>query len=55
LFWYFLYDIHALQILQAIQFSVKREKCQFDQKEAGYLGHLISYHGVAMDPGEYLP
>jgi len=52
---FFFYDIHALQILQANQFYVRREKCQFDKKEAGYLGHLISYDGVAMDPGEYLP
>lgn len=40
----------VLHILQANQFFVKREKCQFGQEEVGYLGHLISHHGVAMDP-----
>ncbi|KAF5460502.1 hypothetical protein F2P56_020366 [Juglans regia] len=31
-------------------FFVKREKCQFGQEEVGYLGHVISHRGVAMDP-----
>ena len=44
----------VFQVLRANQFFVKREKCEFGQEEVGYLGHLISHQGVAMDPENFI-
>jgi hypothetical protein len=30
--------------------AVKQSKCSFEQSTVAYLGHVISEHGVAMDP-----
>ncbi|XP_022888557.1 uncharacterized protein LOC111404064 [Olea europaea var. sylvestris] len=50
------WDEHLIHVervfhtLRAKKNFVKREKCQFGQKEVVYLGHIISIQGVAMDP-----
>ena len=39
-----------LRILSEHQLYVKLSKCQFGVLKVGYLGHLISFEGVAVDP-----
>lgn len=44
---------HVKQVLHQLwthEFFVKKEKCQFGQKEVNYLEHVISHEGVSMDP-----
>lgn len=40
----------VFSVLKFHQLYVKLEKCQFDQREVNYLGHVISSTGVAVDP-----
>nr|GEX69057.1 reverse transcriptase [Tanacetum cinerariifolium] len=40
----------VLKRMQEHQFYVKRSKCFFRAETLGYLGHIISGRGVAMDP-----
>ena len=40
----------VLRILSEHQLYVKLSKCQFGVLKVGYLGHLISFEGVAVDP-----
>lgn len=40
----------VFMLLRKNQLRVKREKCQFGQKQIHYLGHIISEKGVDMDP-----
>lgn len=40
----------VFSVLKFHQLYVKLEKCQFDQREINYLGHVISNTGVAVDP-----
>ncbi|KAJ8752504.1 hypothetical protein K2173_004792 [Erythroxylum novogranatense] len=40
----------VFSLLQSHQLFVKLEKCQFGQQNVKYLGHIISNHGVAVDP-----
>ncbi|KAL4576939.1 hypothetical protein LXL04_013040 [Taraxacum kok-saghyz] len=40
----------ALQTLLQHQFMVNKKKCYFGQSSVEYLGHIITGHGVAMDP-----
>jgi len=42
----------VLQLLQQDQWKVKLSKCAFAQRQVTYLGHVISEHGVATDPGK---
>lgn len=40
----------VLSLLRQHQLAVKRSKCSFAQSSLEYLGHIISDHGVAIDP-----
>ena len=42
----------VFQLLQEHQFRIKLSKCSFAKQELPYLGHIISAHGVATDPGK---
>jgi predicted RNA polymerase sigma factor len=42
----------VLRILSDNQLYVKLSKCQFGVLTVGYLGHLISAEGVAVDPAK---
>jgi hypothetical protein len=42
----------VLEELQHHQLFLKRTKCAFGAASVGYLGHVISEAGVAMDPGK---
>lgn len=37
-------------LLHQHQLSIKRSKCALGVSSIAYLGHIISAHGVAMDP-----
>jgi hypothetical protein len=40
----------VFKILQDNTLFIKLKKCTFDQQKISYLGHIISQHGVAIDP-----
>lgn len=40
----------VLYILQKHQLYAKRSKCSFAQTQVDYLGHVITQHGVGVDP-----
>lgn len=40
----------VFSILQQHQLFLKKPKCSFAQRSLEYLGHIISEHGVAIDP-----
>ncbi|KAL5548007.1 hypothetical protein UlMin_003238 [Ulmus minor] len=40
----------VFNILKTNQLRIKLEKCQFGRQEVQYLGHVISQHGVTVDP-----
>ncbi|KAL0326172.1 UNVERIFIED_CONTAM: Retrovirus-related Pol polyprotein from transposon [Sesamum radiatum] len=40
----------TLEVLRRNQLLVKRNKCQFGQRQVEYLGHVITEVGVAADP-----
>jgi hypothetical protein len=40
----------VLELLKKDKWQVKMSKCVFAQRQLKYLGHVISEHGVAMDP-----
>lgn len=40
----------TLELLQKHQLAVKKTKCSFGQSQVEYLGHIVSFDGVAMDP-----
>jgi hypothetical protein len=40
----------VLALLQANSIFLKKSKCSFGQTTVGYLGHIISDQGVAVDP-----
>lgn len=40
----------VLQKLREANLKLKPRKCKFFRKELKYLGHIVSRHGVAMDP-----
>jgi len=40
----------VFQLLRQHHLCVKRSKCSFGASSVGYLGHIISENGVAMDP-----
>jgi len=42
----------VLQLLSTHQLFVKASKCQFGVFMVDYLGHRISWHGVAVDPNK---
>ena len=42
----------VFQLLRQHNLFVKRSKCSFGATSVGYLGHIISEHGVAMDPSK---
>ena len=42
----------VFQLLRQHHLFVKRSKCSFGATSVGYLGHIISEHGVAMDPSK---
>lgn len=42
----------VFQILQDNSFLLKRSKCLFAQESLEYLGHIISYNGVATEPSK---
>ncbi|PNY17867.1 hypothetical protein L195_g014621, partial [Trifolium pratense] len=42
----------VLHIMQSQQLVANKKKCQFGQKSVEYLGHLITYQGVAVDPSK---
>ena len=39
----------AFSLLRAHHLAVKKEKCQFEQTQIKYLGHIICQNGVKMD------
>jgi hypothetical protein len=44
---------HIRQVLALLQLNsvfLKRSKCSFEETAVGYLGHIISNQGVAVDP-----
>ena len=42
----------VLQILQERQLYAKMSKCEFWLEEVGFLGHVISQGGIAVDPSK---
>ena len=42
----------VLQALQRRNFLVDLDKCQFHQHRVGYLRHILTNHGVEMDPAK---
>jgi len=42
----------VLQILRDNDFYVKLSKCEFEQPELKYLGHLVGAHGIKVDPAK---
>jgi hypothetical protein len=40
----------VLETLRHHQLYAKASKCQFGRSSVAFLGHVISEHGVAMDP-----
>ncbi|MCI04135.1 RNA-directed DNA polymerase (Reverse transcriptase), partial [Trifolium medium] len=42
----------ALEVLAGNQLVANRKKCAFAQAKVEYLGHVISFDGVAMDPSK---
>ena len=42
----------VFQLLQEQKLALKRTKCSFGETQVGYLGHIISDKGVAMDPAK---
>lgn len=42
----------VFQVLQSNSLKLKLSKCSFAQKDVNYLGHIISGHGVSMDPSK---
>eukprot|EP00955_Chlamydomonas_euryale_P119029 366571-Chlamydomonas_euryale.AAC.6 len=40
----------VLSILEEQKFFVNFAKCDFDQRSLTYLGHIISEHGISVDP-----
>ena len=42
----------ALTVLRNHQLFVKREKCQFGQRQVHYLGHVMSDKRIVMDQGK---
>jgi hypothetical protein len=46
--------VHVRMVLETLhhhQFFAKASKCQFGRSSVGFLGHVISDHGVAVDDG----
>ncbi|PNX92763.1 Ty3/gypsy retrotransposon protein [Trifolium pratense] len=47
--------LHLEQVLNQLasaDFSLKRSKCLFGQRQLEYLGHIISQHGIQADPSK---
>lgn len=42
----------VLEVLQENHLLVKLSKCNFDQKQIGYLGHIVSNEGISVDPAK---
>ncbi len=42
----------VLETLQHHQLYAKASKCQFGRLSCGFLGHVISEHGIAVDPSK---
>jgi hypothetical protein len=42
----------VFQLLREQKLALKRTKCSFSETQVGYLGHIISDKGVAMDPAK---
>ncbi|KAD7116687.1 hypothetical protein E3N88_03955 [Mikania micrantha] len=42
----------VFQILHSNLLVLNSQKCSFGQSKVEYLGHIISYHGVSMDPSK---
>ena len=42
----------VFQLLREQKLALKRTKCSFGETQVGYLGHIISDKGVAMDPAK---
>lgn len=40
------------QVLKLHHFVANRKKCAFGQRQIEYLGHVIYYQGVAVDPNK---
>lgn len=40
----------VLEILRSHRLVVNKKKCQFGKERIGYLGHIVSKHGVEADP-----
>ena len=43
---------HVLDILKQHKLLAKMSKCEFFVKEVEYLGHVVSEHGVSVDPAK---
>jgi len=47
--------VHGRMVLETLRHHklyAKASKCQFDRHSVGFLGHVISEHGVAVDPSK---
>ena len=42
----------VFQLLRKDKWQIKLTKCSFAKQEVAYLGHVISIHGVSMDPAK---
>ncbi len=42
----------VLQVLKYNEFYVKLSKCDFEQKELKFLGHIVGAEGVKVDPAK---
>ena len=49
------HDMHVHQVLLRLQqhrLYAKLEKCTFDENHVEFLGYVISYNGISMDPSK---